>query len=245
MPPTTSASPRASVAPAFDRCARRSGTATAPSVFKTFGTAQVKKHDLELEFVGARKESYQHDSRNPIVEDGTLEEDQNRRDFTINAMAYNERVGLVDIFGGQEDIKNKLIRAVGNPDERFAEDALRIMRAVRFAGQLGYDIEEKTFAAGKGAAGTLKNISAERIQIELIKLMKSDNPQLIRTAYEMGITKVIMPEFDIMMQTEQNTPHHMYTVGEHTINAICNIKVPADLFLVSIIISLFTIYIQP
>lgn len=166
------------------------------------------------------------DNRHPenVTFTDDLKEDLRRRDFTINAMAYNDEEGLIDIFGGREDIHNRLIRAVGNPLERFEEDALRIMRAVRFAGQLGYEIEKETFVAGSKLVNNLKNISAERIQVELVKLITSDNPYLIRVAYEMGITNVIMPEFDLMMDTAQNTPHHMYTVGEHTIKTLENIK---------------------
>lgn len=166
------------------------------------------------------------DSRHPesVTFTSDLSEDLRRRDFTINAMAYNDQKGLVDIFDGQGDIERKIIRAVGNPEERFNEDALRIMRAVRFAGQLGYQIEENTFLAGAAAVKRLENISAERIQIELVKLMKSDYPQLLDVAYKMGITKVILPEYDVMMKTAQNTPHHCYSVGEHTLKTICNIQ---------------------
>lgn len=166
------------------------------------------------------------DSRHPesVTFTSDLSKDLQRRDFTINAMAYNDQKGLVDIFDGQGDIKRKVIRAVGNPAQRFNEDALRIMRAVRFAGQLGYSIEEETFLAGANVVDNLRNISAERIQTELVKLIKSDYPQLFDSAYKMGITKVIMPEYDRMMETNQNTPHHCYSVGEHTLKTICNIS---------------------
>ena len=190
------------------------------------GTVTVLVDKVPYEVTTYRIDGEYTDSRHPeeVTFTDDLKEDLRRRDFTINAMAYNYDSGLVDIFDGQKDIKNKLIRAVGNPDERFDEDALRIMRAVRFAGQLGYEIEENTFEAGRRAVENLRNISAERIQVELIKLMISDNPELILSAYKMGITKIILPEFDEMMVTEQNTPHHMYTVGDHTVHAICNIK---------------------
>ena len=149
-----------------------------------------------------------------------LEEDLKRRDFTINAMAYNEKEGLIDLFGGREDIKNKTIRCVGNPIERFEEDALRIMRAVRFSAQLGYNIEEQTKEAMRLLAPNLDCISLERIQVEFVKLLKSDNPDYIRAMYEIGITRVVFSEFDAMIETPQNSPYHIYNVGEHTIKAL-------------------------
>ena len=126
----------------------------------------------------------------------------------------------MDIFGGMQDLENKIIRCVGNANARFGEDALRILRAVRFAAQLGFEIEAETKEAIRALAPTLANISAERIQVELIKMLISPNPTLMRTAYELGITKVILPEFDEMMVTSQETLHHKYNVGEHTLKAI-------------------------
>lgn len=166
------------------------------------------------------------DSRRPseVTFVRNLSEDLLRRDFTINAMAYNDTEGLVDIFGGLKDLNRKVIRCVGNAKARFGEDALRILRAVRFAAQLGFEIEEETKAGITELAPTLANISAERIQVELIKMLVSPNPSLLRTAYELGITKVILPEFDQMIATEQETPHHRYTVGVHTLKAIENIR---------------------
>ena len=162
------------------------------------------------------------DSRHPkeVTFTADLKEDLLRRDFTINAMAYNPSVGLVDLYGGEEDIKNSIIRCVGNPHDRFSEDALRIMRAVRFAAQLNYDIEENTRAAIKELAGTLSNISAERIQTELVKLLTSDHPEFLKIAWELGITKVILPEFDRAMESEQNNPNHSFSVGEHTLRVM-------------------------
>ena len=154
----------------------------------------------------------------------SLKEDLRRRDFTINAMAYNDEVRLVDIFGGMQDLNHHLIRCVGDPKERFSEDALRILRAVRFSSQLNFPIESKTAEAVKELAPTLKNISAERIQAELVKLLVSPHPERIRDAYELGITKVILPEWDNMEGVEQNTPHHRYDVAEHTIHALKNVK---------------------
>lgn len=164
------------------------------------------------------------DSRHPkeVTFTRNLKEDLLRRDFTINAMAYNDRVGLVDLYGGLSDIESRIIRCVGNPDDRFSEDALRIMRAVRFAAQLDYNIEETTRGAIIRLAPTLSNISAERVQTELIKLLTSDHPGHIRMAYELGITRIFLPEFDDAMNCEQNNPNHEYSVGEHTIKAIEN-----------------------
>ena len=119
---------------------KRLGRGAHVSVFKNFGTAQLKYYGTEVEFVGARKESYTHDSRKPIVEDGTLEDDQNRRDFTINAMAYHPVRGLVDPYEGQADLHHRIIRCVGNPTQRFQEDALRILRALRFASQISFSL---------------------------------------------------------------------------------------------------------
>ena len=166
------------------------------------------------------------DSRHPseVTFTKNLTEDMKRRDFTINAMAYNEEEGIIDRFGGMDDIKAGLIRCVGDPSERFSEDALRIMRAVRFSAQLDYKIEEQTQEAIRSLAKNLENISAERIQTELVKLLLSDHPEKLLTAYELGITKVILPEFDKCMETPQNNPHHMYNVGEHIIKSLQNVR---------------------
>ena len=171
------------------------------------------------------------DSRHPkeVLFTRSLEEDLKRRDFTINAMAYNEEEGLVDIFGGVEDLKNKLIRCVGEPKERFSEDALRILRAVRFSAQLGFAIEENTRAAIQVFAKTLQNISAERIQTELVKLLVSSHPEKVKELYKLGITKIILWEFDPMMQTSQETPYHDANVGEHTLRVLRNVR--ADKYL--------------
>lgn len=192
------------------------------------GTVTVMMHHKGYEVTTYRIDGEYEDSRHPKEVTFTLDllEDLRRRDFTINAMAYNDRSGIVDAFCGMEDLDNKIIRAVGNPKERFEEDALRIMRAVRFSAQLGYEIEEDTGKAIRALAGNLSHISAERIQVELVKLAQSPHPEKIRDLYEMGISKVFMPEFDAIMETTQNNPHHMYSVGEHTIRAM--IAVEAD-----------------
>ena len=190
------------------------------------GTVTVMAGKEGYEVTTYRIDGKYEDSRHPseVTFTRDLVEDMKRRDFTINAMAYNEEEGLVDKFGGIDDLNNRIIRCVGEPTERFTEDALRIMRAVRFAAQLDYDIEEKTVAAIKELSPTLKKISAERIQTELVKLLTSDHPEKMRLAYELGITAVVLPEFDRCMETEQNNIHHMYNVGEHTIVALSNIR---------------------
>lgn len=190
------------------------------------GTITVLLDKDAFEVTTYRVDGKYEDSRHPkeVTFTRCLSEDLLRRDFTINAMAYNDTEGLVDIFGGMEDLQAKIIRCVGNAKARFGEDALRILRAVRFAAQLGFEIEEETRDGIRELAPTLANISAERIQVELIKMLVSPKPAMIRTAYELGITKVILPEFDAMMETEQETKHHMYSVGEHTIKAMENIR---------------------
>ena len=186
------------------------------------GTITVLIDKDAFEVTTYRVDGKYEDSRHPseVTFTRSLKEDLLRRDFTINAMAYNDSEGLVDVFGGMDDLKAKTIRCVGNARERFGEDALRILRAVRFAAQLGFDIEDETREAIKELAPTLANISAERIQVELIKMLISPNPAMLRTAYELGITRVILPEFDDMMATTQENPHHKYSVGEHTLKAI-------------------------
>lgn len=186
------------------------------------GTVTVMLDKEGFEVTTYRIDGEYEDGRHPkeVTFTGNLTEDLKRRDFTMNAMAYNEKDGLVDIFGGLEDIKNKIIRCVGDPLERFSEDALRMMRAVRFSAQLGYRIEERTAEVISILAPDLKKISAERIQAELVKLLISPNPDYLKQAYETGITAVILPEFDLCMQTRQNNPHHCYNVGVHTLKSM-------------------------
>lgn len=192
------------------------------------GTVTVLMGGEGFEVTTYRIDGKYEDGRHPreVIFTPSLEEDLKRRDFTINAMAYNEKDGLVDIFDGIGDIQRELICCVGNPLERFSEDALRIMRAVRFSAQLGYRIDEQTKEAIRQLAPDLKRISAERIQIELVKLVMSPHPEYLRTAYELGITKVILPEFDACMQTPQNNPHHCFDVGEHILESMK--AIPAD-----------------
>jgi len=162
------------------------------------------------------------DARHPKSVEFTrsLKEDLRRRDFTINAMAYNPKIGLIDLFNGMDDLNAKRIRCVGNPAWRFDEDALRMLRAVRFSAQLGFEIEEQTTAAIKAEAVNLQKISAERIRMELTALLVSDNPGHIKTAQELGITKVILPEYDDIVDISQNTPNHIFSVSEHTIKSM-------------------------
>jgi poly(A) polymerase len=169
------------------------------SVYKNFGTAQVKADELEIEFVGARKESYKAHSRKPLVEDGTLEEDQLRRDFTINAMAIclnKDRFGeLIDPFDGQKDIKRKTIRTPTDPEITFSDDPLRIMRAFRFAAQLNFDIDPVTFEAIQKNTERLRIVSPERISDELNKLILSPNPGYgFNLMFHAGVLKVVFPE---------------------------------------------------
>lgn len=169
------------------------------NVFKNFGTAQVKYEDQEIEFVGARKESYRLDSRKPIVEDGTLEDDQKRRDFTINALAIclnEKRFGeLIDPFDGVKDIKRKIIKTPMDPSITFSDDPLRIMRAFRFAAQLNFDIESDTFESIRENGDRLNIVSQERITDELNKLILSQNPEYgFNLMYHAGILELVFPE---------------------------------------------------
>ena len=186
------------------------------------GTVTVMLDKEGFEVTTYRIDGEYEDSRHPreVTFTPSLIEDLKRRDFTINAMAYNDEAGIVDIFDGMRDIEKGLIRCVGNPMERFTEDALRMMRAVRFSAQLGYEIEEQTCKAIRQLAPNLCHISAERIQAELVKLVISPHPENLRIAWETGITAVILPEFNDCMKTQQHNPHHCYSVGEHTLKAM-------------------------
>jgi tRNA nucleotidyltransferase (CCA-adding enzyme) len=186
------------------------------------GTVTVLIENEHYEVTTYRLDGVYDDGRHPkdVTFTGSLEEDLKRRDFTINAMAYNPRKGIIDLFHGMEDLKNRLIRCVGNASERFEEDALRILRAVRFCAQLDFHIEEHTRTAIINKAGMLRKISAERIRIELTKLLVSDNPDRLRLLYELKISRIVLPEFDRMMITEQKNVHHAYNVGEHTIMTV-------------------------
>ena len=190
------------------------------------GTVTVLMGGEGFEVTTYRIDGEYEDGRHPkeVTFTRNLKEDLQRRDFTINAMAYNEKDGLVDVFGGIRDLRANVIRCVGNAMERFSEDALRILRGIRFAAQLGFEMEDETKRAMGELAPALGKISAERIQAELVKIITSERPELLKDAYELGITKVFLPEFDRIMETEQETPHHMYSVGEHTLKAMKNIR---------------------
>ncbi|MDO5571719.1 MAG: HD domain-containing protein [Bacteroidales bacterium] len=198
------------------------------SVFKNFGTAQVKHKELEVEFVGARTESYTHDSRKPIVEDGTLEDDQNRRDFTINALAIclNEnRFGeLIDPFGGIEDMERGIIRTPLDPDITFSDDPLRMMRAVRFATQLGFTIEESTFKAIERNKDRIKIISSERIIDEINKMMKTKSPSIGFVLLEnSGLLPIIFPELSALKGVESKDGRGHKDNFYHTLTVLDNV----------------------
>ncbi len=190
------------------------------------GTVTVLFEKEGFEVTTYRIDGIYEDARHPkeVTFTASLEEDLRRRDFTVNAMAYNKQTGLVDIFGGIQDMKNGIIRCVGEAEERFTEDALRMLRAVRFSAQLGYRIEDTTKEAIRRLAPNLKLISAERIQAELVKLVTSPHPADLRSAYEAGIMKQILPEFDLCMETPQSNPHHCYSVGEHILHSMEEIE---------------------
>lgn len=189
------------------------------------GTVTVLMDQEMFEVTTYRVDGEYEDHRHPkeVTFTASLEEDLKRRDFTINAMAYNPQTGLVDIFHGMEDLKRQVIRCVGDPGERFDEDALRILRAIRFSAQLGFSIDEATKAAMSERAESLRQVSAERIRVEFVKLLISDHPERIREACVLGITRVIMPEYDAIVGVAQHTPNHIYDVEEHTLIAVKNI----------------------
>lgn len=186
------------------------------------GTVTVMIDREGFEVTTYRIDGEYEDNRHPkqVEFTSSLPEDLRRRDFTINAMAYNDEEGIVDLFDGIKDIERKIIRCVGDAQERFQEDALRIMRAIRFSAQLGYHIEEKTEEAIRKQAPDLKNISAERIRTELTKLLLSEHPDYLRIMYETGVMQVIFPEFIRAMETKQNNPHHCYDVGQHILYSL-------------------------
>lgn len=186
------------------------------------GTVTIMKGDESYEVTTYRTDGDYSDGRHPdnVTFVKSLEEDLKRRDFTINAMAYNPKSGLVDLFGGMEDLKKRIIRCVGNADDRFSEDALRMLRAIRFAAKLGYAIDGSAYESIRAHAMSLSKVSAERITTELVKLLTSDHPEMIRDAYETGLTKVFFPELDICIKTPQNHQHHCYNVGEHIIESV-------------------------
>lgn len=192
------------------------------------GTVTIMCGKCGYEVTTYRIDGEYKDGRHPesVAFTNLLSEDLRRRDFTINAMAYNQTEGLVDLFGGMQDLQDGVIRCVGEAAERFSEDALRMLRAVRFAAQLGFSIEKATYDAICALAPTIARVSMERIMVELVKLLTSAHPEEMRTVYACGLTGIFLPEFDAMMETPQHTVHHQYSVGEHTIHAL--MAVPAE-----------------
>lgn len=216
-----------------DALRRKLGRKAHISVFKNFGTAQVKFKVLEVEFVGARRESYSHDSRKPIVEDGTLEDDQNRRDFTINAMAIQLNKAhfgeLVDPFGGIEDLEDGIIRTPLDPDITFSDDPLRMMRCVRFATQLKFFIEDETFEALTRNADRLKIISGERICDELNKIMKSAQPSRgFVDLQRSGLLNLILPELAALDIVETKNGRAHKNNFYHTLEVLDNVAKKSD-----------------
>ncbi len=208
--------------------AKRLGRGANLSVFKNFGTAQVKYHREEVEFVGARRESYSHDSRKPIVEDGTLEDDQQRRDFTINALAIclnNERFGeLVDPFDGVWDMQDRIIATPLDPDVTFSDDPLRMMRCIRFATQLNFEIEPETFEALGRNRERIKIISGERIIDELQKIMASDSPARgLELLFQCGLLELIFPELYALQGVETVNGRAHKDNFWHTLEVLTNV----------------------
>ncbi len=208
------------------------------SIFRNFGTAQVKftrkeegggRNEIEVEFVGARRESYSHDSRKPIVEDGTLEDDQNRRDFTINAMAIclnSSRFGeLVDPFNGIADLEDGIIATPLDPEITFSDDPLRMMRCIRFATQLNFQIEDETFEALQRMAGRIKIVSGERIEVELNKIMMAPHPSIgFELLQRCGLLNIILPELAALDIVEKRDGRAHKNNFYHTLEVLENVS---------------------
>ena len=197
-------------------------------VFKTYGTAMLRFEDTDIEFVGARKESYNHDSRNPIVENGTLQDDQNRRDFTINALALSLNPSnfgeLLDPFAGISDLESKTIKTPLDPDITFSDDPLRMLRGIRFATQLGFDIHPESLASITKNAERIKIISGERIVEELNKILLTEKPSLgFLLLYKTGLLELILPELTALNQVEEIEGHTHKNNFYHTLEVVDNI----------------------
>jgi putative nucleotidyltransferase with HDIG domain len=197
-------------------------------VFKTYGTAMLRYKEIDIEFVGARRESYNQDSRNPIVENGTLEDDQNRRDFTINALAFslNEKNygELVDPFNGLNDLENKIIKTPLNPDITYSDDPLRMLRGIRFATQLKFEIEAESLEAISQNKDRIKIISGERIVDELNKILSTDKPSIgFLLLYKTGLLDIILPELTALNNVEEIEGHTHKNNFYHTLEVVDNI----------------------
>ncbi|QIJ89648.1 CCA tRNA nucleotidyltransferase [Mesoflavibacter sp. HG96] len=202
-------------------------------VFKTYGTAMLRYEDIEIEFVGARKESYNEDSRNPVVENGTLEDDQNRRDFTINALALNLSEAnfgdLLDPFNGIEDLDNKIIRTPLNPDITYSDDPLRMMRAIRFATQLDFKIENQSLRAISKNSERIKIITKERIVVELNKILESPTPSIgFLLLEETGLLQIILPELTALKGIDEKEGQRHKDNFYHTLEVVDNIAKHTD-----------------
>ena len=203
------------------------------SVFRNYGTAMVRWRGTEVEFVGARRESYTPESRNPQVEPGTLEDDQRRRDFTINAMAWSlngDRFGeLVDPFDGMYDLEDCIIRTPCEPERTFSDDPLRMMRAVRFASQLGFDIDDETFDGIRRQAERIKIVSKERIIVELNKIMASPVPSIgLQLMHTSGLMQYVLPELERMAGVERRGKHAHKDNFAHTLRVLDNLAKRSD-----------------
>jgi tRNA nucleotidyltransferase (CCA-adding enzyme) len=202
-------------------------------IFKTYGTAMIKFDDIDIEFVGARKESYTEDSRNPIVEKGTLQDDQNRRDFTINALAISlndDTYGdLLDPFNGVEDLNHQIIRTPLNPDITYSDDPLRMMRAIRFASQLGFEIEKESFKAINRNAERIKIITKERIVTELNKILMSPKPSVgFKLLFDTNLLALILPELTDLQGVEVKKGQGHKDNFYHTLEVVDNISKMTD-----------------
>jgi len=203
------------------------------NVFKTYGTAMLHHRDIDVEFVGARKESYNFDSRKPIVENGTLEDDQNRRDFTINALAFSLNKSdygqLLDPFGGLDDLNKKIIRTPLNPDVTYSDDPLRMLRAIRFASQLNFTIEKNSLEAIIRNKNRINIISNERVVEELHKILLSQKPSIgFLLLYETGLLELILPELTALNSVEEIEGHTHKNNFYHTLEVVDNIAQNTD-----------------
>ncbi len=206
---------------------------TKVSVFKTYGTAMFRYENLELEFVGARKESYSADSRNPQVEQGTLEDDQKRRDFTVNAMAISlnkDNFGeLIDPFNGMEDMEQKILRTPLEPVQTYSDDPLRMMRAIRFASTLGFSIEQKSLEAIEKEAKRIEIITVERIMVEFNKIMLSEKPSVgLEIMKKTGLLDIVLPELTVLEGIEEVEGHKHKDNFWHTLEVVDNISKNTD-----------------